>query len=520
MPWADGAAEGRGRLQARNSQVTRMCRTLSVCSWLGVFFLIASVSHAQDKPALKDALALQEAIQDAIAEAEQSVACIIVSRSERYAEVGQGPTDPSRGILGEYRPPEPRQGRFGAPVPDKDKKLDLADSSNVPESYGSGVAIDAQQGLILTNRHVVLDAAKLYVRLPSGKGSYANIHAADPRSDLAVLKLIRSPADLKAIKLGDGGKVRKGQFIVALANPFAAGFKDGSPSASWGIISNIRRRAPGNPKEEKEEAPPEGSQKKPLHRYGTLLQIDARLNLGCSGGALINLRGEMVGLTTSLAAISGGETAGGYAVPLDAGIRRIVDVLKQGKAVEYGFLGIKFERPISGREGVPVSVVIRGSPAAEGGLQAGDTILGINEEPVRDIDELFRALGMLLADAEARVEVDRIGRGRVTATARLAKFYVPGKIIASNAPEAVHGCRVDYTSILVQTGPEAPIRRGVIVQEVVPGSAAERAEIRVNDVITHVNGKPIATPAEVYKLARQPGSLTLTLEPNRTIKLN
>src|SRR5262245_1059848 len=243
---------GRGRLQARNSQVTRMCRTLSVVSWLGVFLLIASLSHAQDKPALKDALALQEAIQDAIAAAERAVACIIVSRSERYAQVGQGPPDPSRGMLGEYRSPEPHQGRFGAPLPDKDQKLDLANSGNVPESYGSGVVIEAQQGLILTNRHVVLDAAKLYVRLPSGKGSYANIHAADPRSDLAVVKLIKPPADWKAIKLGDGGKVRKGQFVVALANPFAAGFKDGSPSASWGIISNIRRRAPGNPKEEKE----------------------------------------------------------------------------------------------------------------------------------------------------------------------------------------------------------------------------------------------------------------------------
>src|SRR5262249_36858501 len=203
-----------------------------------------------------------EAIQQAIAEAEPAVACIIVSRSERYAQLNQGPPDPNKGILGEYHPAEMRQRRFfGPPAPDKDSKLNLANPSNVPESYGSGIIIDSE-GLILTNRHVVLDARKVYVRLFGGKGSYADIHAADPRSDLAVLKLIRPPQGLKAMKFGDGGKLSKGQFVVSLAHPFAAGFGDGSPSASWGILSNIRRRAPGNPKEEKEEAVPEGSQKK------------------------------------------------------------------------------------------------------------------------------------------------------------------------------------------------------------------------------------------------------------------
>ncbi|HMC67338.1 MAG TPA: trypsin-like peptidase domain-containing protein, partial [Gemmataceae bacterium] len=242
--------------------------------WLAA---IAQPAGAQDKPALREALALEEAIQDAIAAAEPSVACILVSHSNQ-------------------RP-------------------NLADPGYVPELFGSGVVID-QQGLILTNYHVVRDEpTQIYVRLLGGKGSYARIHAADPRSDLAVLQL-RDKLDLKPIKLGDAGKVRKGQFVICLSNPYAAGSRDGSPSASQGIISNIRRRAPGNPKQEKEEAEvPRGNQKKPLQRYSTLFQTDARLNLGCSGGALINLRGEMIGLTTSLAALSGGETAGGFAVP-------------------------------------------------------------------------------------------------------------------------------------------------------------------------------------------------------------
>src|SRR5207253_5161210 len=112
------------------------------------------------------------------------------------------------------------------------RPYDLADPSNVPESYGSGVVI-SDKGLVLTNYHVVRDATKVYVRLPGGKGSYADIHAADPRSDLAVLKLLDPQVRPAALKLGDGSRLRKGQFILSLANPFAAGFRDGSPSASW-----------------------------------------------------------------------------------------------------------------------------------------------------------------------------------------------------------------------------------------------------------------------------------------------
>src|SRR5262249_52780164 len=159
------------------------------------------------------------------------------------------------------------------------------------------------------------DATKVYVRVPvkgGSAGSYADIHAADPRSDLAVLRLIQPPERLTAVTFGDGGKVRKGDWVIALANPYAAGFRDGSPSAPWGIVSNLRRRAPGGYRET--------DATKTLHHYGTLIQTDARLNLGCSGGALLNLDGELIGLTTSLAALTGGEGAGGYAVPMDANL--------------------------------------------------------------------------------------------------------------------------------------------------------------------------------------------------------
>src|SRR5262249_4958980 len=158
-------------------------------------------------------------------------------------------------------------------------RLDLANATTVPESFGSGVVIDKDKRQILTNYHVVRGATKVYVRLPSGKGSYANIHAADPRSDLAVLQLIDDKIALQSITIGDARKVRKGQMVLSIANPYAAGFRDGSPSASWGIIANIRRRAPSTSRSEI-------GNNKTLHHYGTLFQLDARLNLGCSGGVV------------------------------------------------------------------------------------------------------------------------------------------------------------------------------------------------------------------------------------------
>ena len=120
--------------------------------------------------------------------------------------------------------------------------------SNGTVSVGSGVVV-SETGLVLTNAHVVHNATKIYVRLPGGRGSWADIHASDPRSDLAVLRLLSRVPNLKAIKIGEGERIRKGQFVLSLANPFAPGFRDGSPSASWGIVSNLRRRVPGRDNE-------------------------------------------------------------------------------------------------------------------------------------------------------------------------------------------------------------------------------------------------------------------------------
>ena len=444
--------------------------------------------------------ALQKGIQKAIAAAEPSIACILVSRSDGYRRFGGYPAPDPTGKLGDFDP-----HRFDvAEERSKDervvlrRKLDLADAGHVPEAFGSGVVIDAQ-GLVLTNYHVIRDATKIYVRLPGGKGSYADIHAADPRSDLAVLRLLTPPGGpMKTLGVGDASRVQRGQFVLSLANPFAVGFRDGQPSASWGIISNVRRRIPGQPREE--------DRTKPLYYYGMLLQTDARLHLGSSGGALLNMDGELIGLTTSLAAIQGGETPGGFALPLDAGLRRILDVLKRGEEVEYGFLGVGFNEQRSDPvAGVTIDFVTPGSPAElEARLRPNDAILAVNGIPVQESDDLFLHLGTQLAGNKVKLRVLHTGTreiGNVDVT--LGKFFVTGKKIASSHGKRpfVRGLRVDYTTLLVQQPPRlVRVPAGVLVSEVLADTAAAKAQLKPGEIITHVNNRPVTSPAAFYQV--------------------
>jgi S1-C subfamily serine protease len=473
-------------------------------------------------------LVLEQAFQEAIRKAEPSIACILVSRSEAYRRwFGEtanpefpgklGGFDPLRAELRE--PPEDRQQleelkkelqrRFNLReeiARDRLKRFfDLADPSNVPDSFGSGVVLD-ERGLILTNYHVVRDAVKIFVRLPGDKGSYCDIHAADPRSDLAMLRVLdRAILPLKALPRGDAAKLKKGSLVLSLANPFAAGHRDGSPSASWGIVSNVRRRAPGPVEWESDRA------KLTLHHFGTLLQTDARLNLGCSGGALVDLDGQLVGITTSLAALAGGESAGGFAVPLDAAMRRIIDVLEKGEEVEFGFLGVGLGQD-DRRGEVRLSSVMPGSAAARAGLRSGDLVLAIDQTPIKDNDDLLLAVGSRLAGSRIQVEVRNSAGTRRLVDVTLDKFYLPSRVIAANRPGPVRGMRVDYTSILVQRDRfRQDVPSGVFVREVVPGSPAEQARLQ-DAIVTHVNGQAVTTPAEFYQLAgRISGGLELTL---------
>jgi len=521
-----------------------MYRTLS--GFIAAIFVsaLATAVRGDEESSLKEALALQATVQHAIEQAEPSVVCVLVSRSEVYRKwFHDAPPKEEPGKLGSF---DPDQAQLHVPEGDESqvkgltkklspeknaveklkRRFDMSAPTYVPAAFGSGVVIN-KNGLILTNYHVVRDATKLYVRLADGKGSYADIHAADPRSDLAVLRVLdKGLLPLQPIKRGDGGHVRKGQFVVAVSNPFAAGFRDANPGASWGIVSNLRRRAPARTLLNEIDRG-----KVTLHQYGTLIQTDARVNVGCSGGALIDLKGELVGLTTALAALTGGDTAGSFAVPMDAGMRRIVDVLERGEEVEYGFLGIGPLPPRFGGRGDSGQVgrVVANSPAASAGLRPGDTILAVADMPIRNYDDLLLGLGTKLAGADVRLKVRAPDGSIRLLTVTLVKFYQPGPFIASRKHPFVHGLRVDYTSVLSHRDLRDVIDPGVYVREVRPGSRADKAKLQ-EAVIIQVNGRPVNNPDEFYRgvarVDKAGDALELTLGSRdgagaaRTVKLN
>jgi serine protease Do len=480
-----------------------------------VALLLLPAAHAADDDKLQQqALALEKTVQKIIRDHEGSIASIIVSRSDLYARFGQGAADDQPGKLGAFDRQALQTNALFKQLSAADKKallrkLDLADETNVPQSWGSGVVVD-DKGLVLTPYHVVQGATKILVRLAGYKTSYADILAADPRSDLAVLRLLVPKLTLQAIQFGDGGKVERGQFVVGLAFPFTSGWRDPKPSASWGVISNIRQKAAPLVADEERG--------KTLYDYGLLLQTDARINPGCSGAVLLNLRGEAIALTSTLAGVGGNDVAGSYAFPFDAGLQRIILVLKKGQEVEYGFLGVRFD-PARDNDGVKLAAVTDGSPAHNAGLKAHHVICSINGTAVSDSDDVLRLLSTQLAGATIALEVRKPGNAaREKVNVKLAKYYVGGKIIASDLGQRpfFRGLRVDDTSLLVQqpSSPANEIPPGVLIADVRPESSAAKVDLKPGTVITHVNDHPVTSPAAFYEyVLNQKGPVVLTLLP-------
>lgn len=476
----------------------------------GLLLLAAVVAGAAvrgDEPNHRELLAaVEKQLRDTAASVGPCVATIVVSRSEHYpkGEKGDGP-----GKLGSF---DPRDFLKNNPTPERAdlaRSMDLSDLRAVPDhGYAGGVVIDAA-GYVLTPYHVIEGATKVHVFLPGGAGSYADIHAADARADLAVLKLIAPPPKMQAIKFADvrttGVGDRKatvftGKLCVLLANPYSSTFGLGKPSAGFGSVTNVRFRPLSKE-----------SRAGRYSEYGTLLEYDIRGNSGMTGGALLNLDGEMIGLTNSAAVVWGNEIGPGFAMPADDNFRRIVDVLRRGEEVEYGFLGVTLNRA---RNGVIVDQPTPLGPAAVAGIEIGDEIKAVNGVPIENFDDLLLQVGSALAGSKVKVTVSRFGRA-MEFTATLGKFAHDQPSVVSVRPEPVFGLRVDYGSILSQRNIIA-IPPGVCVREVVADSPAAKGFKTLGDaperwLVTQVNGVTAPTPAEFYKAARGQEKVKLTL---------
>jgi serine protease Do len=395
---------------------------------------------------------------------------------------------------------------------------------------GAGVIID-RAGLVLTQYLVVQDGDQHTVTTIDGKIYPATIKGADPRSGLAVLatessalprpgypKAERDPQRpiFPSLPFGDTAALRKGQFVIALGNPYAIR-SGGQPTASWGIVTNLARKAPVGAN--LNGAPgPSKDYRTTLHHLGTLIQTDARLGWSAGGGALVNLRGELVGVTTTVATIAGHEQPAGYAIPMSAAMQRIIDTLKDGREVEYGLLGISFGfGPIGAANDaesrVTVQNVVPGTPAARAGFAPGDIITHVDGLPIGDVDDIQLAVSVKPPSSTTTIEYERRGmkdRAEVT----LAKLPVAGERIITSRPPAWQGVHVDYATAIDPralgevTASEAFDPEGcVLVSHVEPESEAWAAGIRAGMFISHVGSRRVATPEEFREAVTGAGSV-------------
>ncbi|MEQ8785984.1 MAG: trypsin-like peptidase domain-containing protein [Pirellulaceae bacterium] len=477
-------------LRTRQVRVVPTAALMLLASALAPTPKASAQAGAQAGAGLEAALALENVLVDAIAAAEKSVVAI-----------ARVPKDPLVGI--------PRG----------------EDPGMVPSGYGTGVVVD-RRGLILTNYHVLGDIEKydyyvwtqrrsfkvkgIETREKPGKpgedGQFkaVGVEAADPWFDLAVLKI--DADNLEPIKFGDAGKLKKGQIVIALGNPYAIA-RDGEASATWGIISNLRRHAPPLPDED-----PLLPKDNTVQQYGDMIQTDAKLPQGASGGALLNLKGEMIGLTSSLAALSNGETTAGFAIPVDDAFKRVVDRLKMGRRADFGFLGVAPERStyIAAPGELPavrIDKVVPGTPAARAFLRPLDVVTHVDGVRLYDHYDLMREVGKMPVGKRVELTVVRDRRAPQIIPVTLAKKYLntTRPVYGSAAEPMWRGMRVDYATatpgeIFQQRAPELGLGNCVAVSEIEPDSPAWKAGLRRWTFISHIEGKSVEDPEAFYKL--------------------
>lgn len=260
---------------------------------------------------------------------------------------------------------------------------------------GSGVIIHAQRGHVLTNSHVIEGADTIHVTLKDGRKYIADVVGIDPRADLAVLQI---PADrLTAMRFGDSDRLRVGDFVVAIGNPYSIG-----QTVTSGIISALHRN-PG------------------ISEYENFIQTDAPINLGNSGGPLVNLHGELVGINTAILGDQAGGNLGiGFAVPINTAAGVITQIVKYGK-VERGQLGIEVQDieaemardfGLKPNEGAIINQIIPDSPAERAGIQPGDIIVQLNSKNITGAIDVKNMVGDLRVGAEVHMTLLRAGRPR------------------------------------------------------------------------------------------------------------
>lgn len=339
------------------------------------------------------------------------------------------------------------------------------------QGLGSGVIIDAKQGYIITNNHVIADADKIQVMLKDGHEYEAKLVGSDKSSDIALLQI--KAKNLTEIKFADSDKLRVGDFTIAIGNPFGLG-----QTVTSGIVSALGRT---------------GLQLENLENF---IQTDAAINSGNSGGALVNLRGELIGINTAILGPNGGNVGIGFAIPANMANNLVKQIIEHGE-VRRGVLGVAGQEltadlakafDIDVQYGAFINQVTPKSAAEEAGLMAGDIIVSVNDNKIRSFSELRARIGTLGADKKITLGIVRDGKKKhITATLKPADNQLAN---ASNLHPGLEG------AALVT----AENKKGVMIAKVKPRSVAALSGLEEGDIIIGVNKTVVKNLAELREL--------------------
>ncbi|EHM49656.1 protease DegQ [Yokenella regensburgei ATCC 43003] len=343
------------------------------------------------------------------------------------------------------------------------------------EGLGSGVIIDAAKGYVLTNNHVVSQAQKISVQLNDGREFDAKLIGSDEQSDIALLQL-QNASHLTQIAIADSDKLRVGDFVVAVGNPFGLG-----QTATSGIVSALGRSGLN------------------LEGLENFIQTDASINRGNSGGALLNLNGELIGINTAILAPAGGSVGIGFAIPSNMA-RTLSQQLIQFGEIKRGLLGIKGTEmsadiakafKLDVQRGAFVSEVLPNSGSAKAGIKSGDVIVSLNDKPLSSFAELRSRIATTAPGTKVKLGLLRDGKP-LTVEVTLDKSTSSTASAELIAP-ALQGAALSDGQMKDGT-------KGVSIDSVEKGSAAAQIGLHKDDIIIGINRERIHSIAELRKV--------------------
>jgi Do/DeqQ family serine protease len=372
-----------------------------------------------------------------------------------------------------------------------DAPPDLKPRERQFQSAGSGVIVDAKNGYIITNYHVVENASEITITLLDNRSFSAKVIGSDEGADIAVLQA-KQP-NLIAMALGDSTRLEVGDYVVAIGNPFGL-----QHTVTAGIVSALGRTGIN----------PDG--------YEDFIQTDASINPGNSGGALVNLRGELVGINSAILSRSGGNIGIGFAIPVNM-VKGVMDQLIKYGQVRRGVLGVNIynvtpdiakEFGLTESSGALVAGVAPGSAAERAGVKTGDIITSINGTTMKDASELRNTIGMLRIGDKVEIGLLRDGKSRKV-TALIAER---GDLETANAADIAKGLEG------AELG-DAPDGGGVLVKTIQDGSPAAQNGLRANDLIVAVGRTPVTNTKTFKEAAKNANVLVLNLRRGTATEL-